>query len=79
MSLYIRKLGLEEGREIYQMFEELPAEENGFINPAAGKNRDEFQEWLKRADACSRQTEILDGWKVPETIFVFFEIGRAHV
>lgn len=58
------------------MFEELPAEENGFINPAAGKNRDEFQEWLKRADACSRQTEILDGWKVPETIFVFFEDDR---
>ncbi|MBO5071925.1 MAG: GNAT family N-acetyltransferase [Eubacterium sp.] len=76
MSLYIRKLGLEEGREIYQMFEELPAEENGFINPAAGKYRDEFQEWLKRADACSRQTEILDGWKVPETIFLFFEDDR---
>ena len=76
MSLRIRKLNLDDCMEIYEMLQELPADENGFINPAAGKSFDEYKEWLVRAVQCSEQTEIIDGWKVPETIFWFFEDER---
>ena len=76
MSLHIKKLNLDDGMEIYEMLQELPADENGFINPAAGKSFDEYKEWLVRAAQCSEQAEIIDGWKVPETIFWFFEDER---
>ncbi len=33
MCLEIRKLSIDDGHDIYEMLQELPADENGFINP----------------------------------------------
>ena len=76
MSLVLRKLSPEDGEDIYAMLQEIPADENGLINPAHGKTYEEYKAWLERANANSLLTGIVDGWKVPETIFWLYEDGK---
>lgn len=76
MSLIIKKLTLDDEEDIYNMLQEIPADENGFINSVHGKTYDEYKVWLKKTYETSLQTDIIDGWKVPETIFWFFEDGK---
>lgn len=73
MKLTIRKLTINDSEDIYNMLQEIPADENGFINSAHGKSYDEYKIWLEKAYATSLQKGIIDGWKVPETLFWFFE------
>ena len=76
MCLKIRKLSIDDGRDIYEMLQELPSEENGFINSVKDKTFDEYKEWLKKAVKNSEQVGVVDGWKVPETIFWLFENNK---
>ena len=76
MDLSIRKLRIDDGRDIYEMLQELPADENGFINPVNGKTFDAYQAWLKRFAMCAEQVGVTDGGKVPETTFWLFEDGN---
>lgn len=73
MCLEIRKLSIDDGRDIYEMLQEIPAEENGFINSVNGKTFDEYKEWLKKSAESAKQVGVVDGWKVPQTIFWLFE------
>lgn len=73
MCLEIRKLSIDDGCDIYEMLQELPADENGFINSMKGITFDEYKEWLKKSVKSSEQVGIVDGWKVPQTIFWLFE------
>lgn len=73
MFLEIRKLSIDDGHDIYEMLQELPADENGFINSVKGKTFDEYKEWLKQSAQDSEQTGIVDGWRVPQTTFWLFE------
>lgn len=75
MCLEIRN-SIDDGRDIYEMLQELPADENGFINSVKGKNFDEYKEWLKKSVRDSEQIGIVDGWRVPSTTFWLFENGR---
>lgn len=43
-----QKLSIDDGCDIYEMLQELPAEENGFINSVNNKTYDEYKEWLRR-------------------------------
>lgn len=38
MSMEIKKLSLDDGEDIYQMLQNIPANENGFVNSANGKS-----------------------------------------
>ena len=76
MGLEIRKLSVDDGRDIYEMLQELPADENGFINPVKDKTFDEYKEWLKKSVKSSEQVGVVDGWKVPTTTFWLFENNR---
>lgn len=69
MCLEIRKLSIDDGRDIYEMLQELPADENGFINSVKGKTFDEYKEWLKKSAESSEQVGVVDGWRVPQTTF----------
>lgn len=73
MSIYIKKLSINDGENIYRMLQELPANENGFINSFYGKNFDEFKKLLEANDESSKQKGIIDGWKVPQTMFWLYE------
>ena len=73
MSLKIKALTPDDGEDIYNMLLKIPADENGFMNPVCGKTYSEYKEWLVKAYNNSLQKEIIDGWKVPETIFWLYE------
>ncbi|MBQ8567984.1 MAG: GNAT family N-acetyltransferase [Oscillospiraceae bacterium] len=76
MELILRKLAPDDAEDIYNMLQEIPADENGFINSAHGKTYDEFKLWIEKSYAASLQKGVIDGWKVPETIFWLFEDGK---
>ena len=76
MCIEIRKLSVHDGQDVYDMLQELPADENGFINSVNGKTYAEYQAWLRGAAGSSEQTGLIDGWKVPQTTFWLFENGR---
>lgn len=60
--------------DVYQMFQEIPAEENGATNHANGLNREDFDEFCKKmneysiANAAGKK-EFPNG-KVPQTMYI---------
>lgn len=76
MKLEIRKLSTNDGKEFYDMLQEMSADENGFINSVAGKSYEEYEEWSKASAESAEKKEIVDGWKVPQTTFWFLEDGK---
>ena len=76
MSIAIKRLAVDDGRDIYEMLQEIPADENGFINSVSGKTYDEYQIWLKGSAKNAEQIGLIDGWKVPTTTFWLFEDGK---
>ena len=42
-DIKFRPIKLDEDNEVYQMFQEIPAEENGFYNTAYGLSKKEFK------------------------------------
>ena len=74
--LRIQKASIYDGIDIYRFLQELPADENGFINSAAGKNFEEYQFWLQNVVANSAQEGIVDGWKVPQSTYWLFLNNR---
>ena len=74
--IYLKKLTVSDGEDIFEMMQEISAEENGFKNPAYGKTYSDYLEWLKKAAEGAEHVEIVDGWKVPETLFWLYDGGR---
>lgn len=69
MSIELRKLTIHDGDDVYDFLQTLPADENGFMNPMAGRTREEFRAWLAKQAASAEKTEIEDGWRVPQTTY----------
>lgn len=76
MNIKIKKLSIHDGEDIYQMLQSIPANENGFINSVNGKSYQEYNKWLKGALENSLQEGVIDGWKVPQTIYWLYEEGK---
>ena len=72
----LRRLSVNDGDDIYEMLQEIPREENGFMNSANGMSREEFSKWLESCHANSVQTDIAGGWKVPSTTYWLYVDGR---
>lgn len=71
----LKKLSVDDGLDVYNMLQDIPAEENGFINKANGLTFDEYKEWLIGKQKDSEQEGIVDGWKVPSTTFWLYADG----
>lgn len=69
MQLTLKKLTAQDGREIYDMLQEIPKEECGFQNNAQGKSYAEYQAWLAAQEKSAVQEGLVDGWKVPQTTY----------
>ena len=76
MCMEIRPLSVSDGEDVYSMLQRLPADENGFMNPMAGKSREEFRAWLVRQAASAEKTEIEDCWRVPQTTYWLYVDGK---
>lgn len=73
--LELKKLSVNDGRDIYDMLQSMPREENGLLNSANGLTYDEYREWLQRKQIDSEQQGLVDGWKVPATTFWLYADG----
>ena len=71
----LRKLSPDDGEDVYRMLQEIPRDENGFVNTANGLSRSEYREWLQKQQRSSEQEGIVDGWRVPCTTYWLYEDG----
>lgn len=69
IHIELRRLNGNEGLEIYNMLQDIAKEENGFINSVHGKTFEEFKAWLEESNHISLEKRLIDGWKVPTTIY----------
>lgn len=77
MICELRKLSIDDGRDVYEFLQNLDRESNGFINSAYGMTWDEFRGWLERSAREAERKEIDDGWRVPQTIYWLIVDGEV--
>lgn len=65
----LKSLSSLDGLDIYEMLQEIPADENGYVNAVHGMTYEEYKQWLVREEQNAKKTEIEDGWKVPQSTF----------
>lgn len=76
MQIDLRPLKAVENEDIYQMFQEIPAEEDGFENPAHGLTREEFADFCRRHVGYSEGIDLQPG-HVPDTYYLLFVDNNA--
>jgi predicted acetyltransferase len=74
MNYEIKRLSAEDGHDIYEMLQEMPPNENGFVNSNHGRTFDEYGQWLIRSAAMS-QGIGLESWMVPQTTYWLYVDG----
>lgn len=68
MEFNLKKLSINDGQEIYAMLQEIPYDENGFLNDMNGATLEEFKAWLIKRDNESKGIGIGEG-RVPQNIY----------
>lgn len=71
MEVKLRPLREKENDAVYQMFQEIPAEEDGFENPAHGLSPEEFNDFCRRHVGYSQGIGLKPGY-VPDTYYLLF-------
>ena len=71
MNIELRQLSFHDGIDVYQMLQEIPKDENGFINGGNGKTFDDYKQWLMKQDNMASGIDLED-WMVPSTTFWLF-------
>jgi len=69
--IYLKKLSLTDGVGIYNMLQEIAANDNGFHNKVYGMNYDCFKEWLAREYAVDHGE--LEDWMVPQSSYWLYD------
>ena len=76
MDITLRKLSENDDCDIYEMLQEIPSEENGFINAVQGKTFEVYKQWLAENAAFAKTNELIDGWIVPTSIYWLYADGK---
>lgn len=71
MDILLQELNLNENEDLWDMFKEIDAEENGFINSAHNIEIAERQEWLNKKVNYSQAINIRPE-HVPQTIYLLY-------
>lgn len=71
MKFELREIKNVENEDVYQMFQEIPAEENGFLNPAFGLSYNEFRVFCQQQVDNSMGKNLKPGY-VPGTYYLLF-------
>ena len=69
--IYLKKLSLNCDIEIYNMLQEIAADDNGFHNKVYGISYDEFCDWLKKEFSVDNGN--LEEWMVPQTSYWMYD------
>lgn len=72
----LRPLSASDGEDIFDMLQEMPYDEHGYVNGVHGMNYEEYKAWLVREEASAKKTEIEDGWKVPQSTYWLYADGK---
>lgn len=75
MNIELRLVTEKDGADIYEMLQEMPADENGFQNGASGKSFEEYGAWLCKRVAMGRGIG-LETWQVPENTYWLYADGQ---
>lgn len=74
MNIELRQLSPDDGIDIYNMLQDIPKDENGFINGCNGRTFDEFKKWLIKSDKASKGIG-LESFMVPQNIYWLYVDG----
>ena len=74
MRIELRPLTPEDGPDIYDMLQEMPSDENGFMNGVRGKTYEEYRAWLEKCDRMARG-EGLEDRMVPQDVYWLYIDG----
>ena len=74
MDIELRQLSIDDDLDVYAMLQEIPKDENGFINGCNGKSFESYKEWLIKSDQVSKGIG-LENWMVPQSIYWLFVDG----
>lgn len=74
MNIKLKQLSVRDGMDIYVMLQELPKDENGFINGCYGRSFEEYKQWLAKSDSVAKGVGLAD-WMVPQTIYWLYVNG----
>ena len=74
MTVELKKLSLEDGADIYAMLQEIPKDENGYVNDCNGRTYDEYKQWLLRSDNLAKGTGLED-WMVSQDTYWLYVDG----
>lgn len=69
--IFLRKLSFTDGKEIYDMLQEIAYNDNGFHNKVNGMTYIEFEKWLKKEYAVDNGK--LENWMVPQTSYWLYD------
>ncbi len=72
----LRRLSVQDGMDIYEMLQEIPAEENNMHNSVNGISLEAYKDFLVKREEESRMDGIIDGWKVPSTRYWLYVDGK---
>ncbi len=76
MKIELRPIRRQEDEAVYKMFQEIPAEEDGFENPAHGLSREEFADFCQRHVGYSEGINLQPG-HVPDTYYLLLVDGEV--
>ena len=75
MNIELHPLSTADGMDIYDMLQEIPADENGFMNGMCGRGIDDFRLWLTRCMDASKGIGLED-WQVPQSTYWLYVDGK---
>ena len=73
--MYLKKLSLDDGKEIYDMLQEILANDNGFHNKVYGMTYEQFKKWLDHEYSVDNGN--LEDWMVPQTSYWLYDNGKV--
>lgn len=71
----LKPLSVGDGKDIYDMLQEIPRDENGFQNGFYKVTYEEFKKKLIGADNMSKGTDLAD-WMVPQSSYWLYAGGK---
>ena len=72
--LYLIPLSPTDGRDIYEMLQEIAPNDNGFHNRVCGMTYEQYRDWLENEYAVDHGR--LEDWMVPQTSFWLYDDER---
>lgn len=71
MEVFLKKLCEKESDAVYDMFMEIPAQEDGFENPAHGMDRHQFNDFCRQKFRHAQGLDLAEGY-VPDTYYILY-------